>query len=288
MGDRPEDYNQCTPKSNFGNSWNFVAPERNTPRLMTVCKCSLYMYHALMCVNTYCKVICHPFVQQHLLPLFTHLKEMSDPRLLINGHACHNTASWSCANGWPSFISYRLSVATVEQTTSSGMNQMKEQIIPSSPCMTCSSDLESVCLTCPSQSTLAKIQQWWVCGHASECACLFSWQWVLNHCTTNKHVKPNLGEWWMSTLNVQYISTELKGRNRRCTLLPASHPRQWSSVCFPMCLSQRLLADLALTWPRKQKICSFLTESTKFNTQPFSPLSNPCYPRSFRPSDNNW
>ncbi len=66
--------------------------------------------------------------------------------------------------------------------------------------------------------------------------------------------------------------------------------RQWSSICSssPMCLSQRLLADLALTWPRKQKIRSFLTESTKFNTQHFSTLCKPCCPSSFKPSDNNW
>lgn len=145
MGDRPEDYKRCTPISNFENSWNFAGTLPDLWLCVSVAyACIMPWCDCAESVNTYCKVISHPFVQQHLLPLFTHLKEMSDPQLLINGHACHNTASWSCANGWPSFISYRLSVATVEQNTSNGMNQMKEQIIPSSPCMTCSSDLESL------------------------------------------------------------------------------------------------------------------------------------------------
>lgn len=51
--------------------------------------------------------------------------------------------------------------------------------------------------------------------------------------------------------NVHYISTELKSRDKLLALsLPTLPPlRQWSSIClrFPMCLSQRLLADLALT-----------------------------------------
>lgn len=67
--------------------------------------------------------------------------------VLIIGHACCS-AFWSCANGWPSsvntFISCRLTAAAEEQKTSSGMNQMKKQIIPSSPWMTCSSDPKSV------------------------------------------------------------------------------------------------------------------------------------------------
>lgn len=66
----------------------------------------------------------------------------------INGPAHRKSASWSCANGWPSsvntFISCRVTAAAVEQETSSGMNQTKEQIIPSSPWMTCSSDPENV------------------------------------------------------------------------------------------------------------------------------------------------
>ena len=76
------------------------------------------------------------------------LREGWSTTVLINGHAFLNSASWSCANGWPNsvntFISYRLTAAAVEQKTSSGMNQMKEQIIPSSPWMTCSSDPENV------------------------------------------------------------------------------------------------------------------------------------------------
>lgn len=51
-------------------------------------------------------------------------------------------------------ISCRLTAPAVEQKTSSGMNQMKEQIIPS-PRMTCSSDPESAFLPRPPPSKLS-------------------------------------------------------------------------------------------------------------------------------------
>lgn len=95
-------------------------------------------------------------------------------RTHINGPARRNSASWSCANGWPSsvntFISCRVTAAAVEQETSSGMNQMKEQIIPSSPWMTCSSDPESVFA---SLASLSK-HSWPNSALATVCVCVFA------------------------------------------------------------------------------------------------------------------
>lgn len=274
----------------------------------------------------YCRVICKYLrwlsrLYKKLLPFFfctTNLprlvSEKSDPWLcLLMVMPLLNGASWSCANSVNTFISCRLTAAAVERETSSGMNQMKEQIIPSSPWMTCSSDPESVFASlAPRKALLLKcsiweresVFVWFVCVFACffrlSCTCTTlsiaaRRRWVLNH-HIRQHTRPkrNLREWKTSSLNVQYIFAQLKRRNTRCfslflcRLLPLL--RQWSSLCscFSLSLCQRLLADLALTWPRKQKICSFLTEATKFNTQPFSPLCNPYCPRSFRPSDNNW
>lgn len=76
------------------------------------------------------------------------VRDIRSLTVLTNGQAWCNSAFWSCANGWPdpvnTLISCRLPAAALEQRTSSGMDQMKEQIIPSSPWMTCSSDPESV------------------------------------------------------------------------------------------------------------------------------------------------
>lgn len=216
----------------------------------------------------------HTSLSQHALQSFSSLslREAWSMPMLINGYAPCNSASWSRANGWPgsvnTFISCRLTAAAVEQETSSGMNQMKEQIIPSSPWMTCSSDPESVFASL-SQSSLAQMQHRQECVCVCQRVCVFRLSptyatlfqslhnhcrgWVSNHRADSKHkLKVNLREWWTSALNVQYISTELKRRDTGCP------PRLLFSICpcSPMCLSQKLLADLALTWPRKQNIPS--------------------------------
>lgn len=74
------------------------------------------------------------------------------------------------------FISCRLRAAAVEQKTSSGMNQMKEQIIPSSPWMTCSSDPESVFASLASPKALLPKcsvgKSVYVCVNKCQC-CMF-------------------------------------------------------------------------------------------------------------------
>ena len=243
--------------------------------------------------------------------------------VLIIGHACCS-AFWSCANGWPSsvntFISCRLTAAAAEQKTSSGMNQMKEQIIPSSPWMTCSSDPKSVFASLASLKALlpkfsiGKSVWVWVCVSMCVCVCMCVCMHVFRlslACTTlfqslltddeRLTIEPTTNTGWnliQTNDGCQHfkcrmifplnLRAETQAALTLFHLLPPL--RQWSSICscFPMCLCQRLLADLALTWPRKQKICSFLYESTKFNTQPFSSLCKPCCPRGFQPSDNNW
>lgn len=176
----------------------------------------------------------------------------------VNGHACRNSASLSCANGWPSsvntFISCRLSAAAVEQKTSSGMNQMKEQIIPSSPWMTCSSDPESVFASLASLKALlpkcgvGKSGYIYVsvCVCVSKCACLLVFRLSFTYITlfqsllasnecqyrSNNVLKLNLMEWWMSALNVQYISTELKSRDTSCSLCSSSLLPSLKAVVF--------------------------------------------------------
>ena len=170
--------------------------------------------------------------------------------------------------------------------------------------MTCSSDPESVFASLASLKAL--LPKCSIGKSVYGCVCMFacfqvilylhnpfsiSAHRVLHH-RTDKNTSWKLiwGNNWCQQL--MYSIFPLNRTQEEDTSCPASLSplRLWSSICscFPMCLSQRLLADLALTWPRKQKICSFLTESTKFNTRPFSPLCKPCCPRSFRPSDNNW
>ncbi len=96
----------------------------------------------------------------------------------VNGHACCDSASLSCAKGWPSsvntFISCRLTAAAVEQKTSSGMNQMKEQIIPSSPWMTCSSDPESVFASLSSLRALLPKCGIGKSGYVCMCVCMWA------------------------------------------------------------------------------------------------------------------
>lgn len=168
-----------------------------------------------------------------------------------------------------------------------------------------------VCLACLSQSTLAQMQHWQECVRMHMCACqrvcVLAFQVILSlynplkslladdECqTVVPRTSWNLirGNDGCQPLMYSIFPLNLRAETQAVlSLSPLLPPlRLWSSICscFPMCLSQRLLADLALTWPRKQKICSFLTESTKFNTQPFSPLCKPCCPRSFKPSDDNW
>ena len=184
--------------------------------------------------------------------------------VLIIGHACCNSASWSCANGWPSsvntFISCRLTAAAVEQKTSSGMNQMKEQIIPSSPWMTCSSDPESVFASLASLKALlpkcgiGKSVRVCVLSGYPKYKLFFSRSLLAlcecqNHRTNNKQkLKLNLQE-----LMYSIFPLNLRAEAQAALLLSLSPVlpllRLWSSICscFPMCLSQRLLADLALT-----------------------------------------
>lgn len=67
---------------------------------------------------------------------------------LIHGDAGSSSESWSLANGLLSsvntYISSGLTAAAADQKSSRGINQMKVEIIPSSPRMTCLSDPEIV------------------------------------------------------------------------------------------------------------------------------------------------
>lgn len=199
----------------------------------------------------------NPSLFSYVLQSFTLLSlgEVWSMTVLVNGHASCNSTSWSCANGWPSsvntFISCRLTAAVVEQKTSSGMNQMKEQIIPSSPRMTCSSDPESVFASLASLKALSPKCSTGQSVRASVRVCVFSGYPVLiqlffNHCrrwvgnrrTDNKHkLKLDLREWWMSALNVQYISAELKRRDTGCSFpfLPPLPPSP-HAVVFYLCV----------------------------------------------------
>lgn len=124
------------------------------------------------------------------------------------------------------------------------------------------------------------------------------WLILLSH--TSFSVTPLTNNSWKLTrgsaecqhLKYSMFLENLREKTQAALLLSPHLPSPQAVVLylsmFPPRVSQRLLADLALTWPRKHKICSFLTEPTKFNTQPFSPRCKPCCPWSFRPSDSNW
>ncbi len=49
---------------------------------------------------------------------------------------------------------------------------------------------------------------------------------------SNNLLKLNLMEWWMSALNVQYISTELKSRDTSCSLSSSSPLPPLKAVVF--------------------------------------------------------
>lgn len=78
---------------------------------------------------------------QQPLPL-AHLTDVCSATLLINSPVPWNAAVPTEDQAGNIFISCRLTGSTVEQKTSSGMKQTREQIIPS-PWMTCSSEPES-------------------------------------------------------------------------------------------------------------------------------------------------
>lgn len=111
------------------------------------------------------------FPQQPLTS--AHLAELGSMMVLINCPACCNVMSWSHANGQrgsvSAFISCRLTASTVEQKTSSGMHQMKEQIIPL-PGWHVHQTLK-VCLPrLPPSNTFGHVQNWQQCEHV----CAFS------------------------------------------------------------------------------------------------------------------
>lgn len=98
--------------------------------------------HTLAGVDIYLKVICMYLCLSWFSRGENTSSSSSDYReslcpalsksLPVNGHSCCSDASWSCANGWSSvntFISCRVTAAAGEQKTSSGMNQIKEQMI---------------------------------------------------------------------------------------------------------------------------------------------------------------
>lgn len=164
----------------------------------------------------------------------------------------------SGANGRPgrvnTFISCRLTASTVEQETSSGMKQMKEQIIPS-PWMTCSSDPESEFASlAPPQSTLG------AGGSANARACshfiFHNWEKICCEMMSDRCGNTNgrSGTWRGRWPPTYAHSSRTSGTQAASSLFlfPAPHPPspgQWSSICSrcPVCLSQRLLADLPLT-----------------------------------------
>lgn len=101
-------------------------------------------------------------------------------------------------------------------------------------------------------------------------------RWVWGDGSNNKH-KLCLEEKVDVSTNVQYISVELESRDTSCSLFALLPPLQavvFNLFVFPP-VSQSVLADLALTWPRKQKIRSFLTLSTKFTPPPLTSLAFP-------------
>lgn len=220
--------------------------------------------------------------------------------------ACRNSASWSCANGRPSsintLISCRLTAAAAEQKTSSGMNQMKEQIIPSSPWMTCSSDPESVFASLASLKALSA--KFSASNGVCERVCVFACfqvvlhlntsfkipacrRWASDHGSNNKHkLRLNLGERWMSALMYNIFPLNLRAETQAALSLPSCLPfRQWSSICscFPVCLSQFWptwhLPDLE----NRKYAASWLSPLN--STQPFFPLSaSPAIPGALNPS----